>query len=172
MIETLRGSDILLEIRLWKKGERQTANHPQRATAEKTIGILREKIPSDYLDVPRRIHLKEGELEPSQGFTHLLVIPKTGIPAFALHKAAGGVKRYFLVGHSPRKVVEEIVHELQSLEFEIYIIADLLEITGCYTHINPWHDLQYLEKKYGTRRVFSGDFPVVTLAHAASRNKK
>ena len=172
MIDTWKGSDILLEIRTSKKGEKSSRGDAYAWTMDDAIQTLREKLPRDYLKLPTRTLRDNEEIRPSHGFTHVLITPEIGISAFSLHKTAGGVKRYFITGTVQKKTLKEIVQELKSLEFETYIIADLLNITDSNKKAPPFHELEKLEKKYGTRRVFSGDFSVVVLARSAKRHKK
>jgi hypothetical protein len=91
------------------------------------------------------------------------------LPKFEMHKMAGGIERYYIIGHTSCQVLERVVNELKNLEFEVIIIVDLLKISELE---NIYKYFKTIKDRFGVRRCFSEDFVPITLEHNRWRGEK
>lgn len=132
--------DVLLEMVLGPKADTTPVNWEIRTALES----IKELFAVHVKKGPTRIH-------------------------FALHKKAGEVKRFYLIGISSWRSLGKTVASLRKFKFEVIIFADLLNLSG---GTDKYEFLKKLEDRYGTRRMFSGDLVAVTLAMDKARNER
>ena len=84
--------------------------------------------------------------------------------AFELQKLCG-IKKYIICGFTSKYHLENVLHALNALQLEIFLVMDYLSIMDA-PHINPY--LLELKNTYGVKLCLAGDFSQIILQNNTS----